>query len=402
MRKLLLMQRKKVIIYPLHLPLGSNNVILFIYFLLIATFALYSYSLLDPNITLINHNIWESFRNIMVNFGYYHRQESFLVFIILSIGLILLHIKITQHKKINPIHIALISSCVLLFSYPFLSHDLFNYMFDARIVTLYGKSPYLFKALDFPHDEWLRFMHWTHRTYPYGPAFLPITIIVSFFSFSKLILNLLLFKFLFIIFYFASVYVLKQKNTTWALFFASHPLIIIEGLVNNHNDFIALSLGIIGIYFLGKKKKLYGRIFTLLSGGIKYITLPLIFLYNLDSKEKSRYRVIVIFLSTLALIGYISFSSTPQPWYFLNLLVFLPLLPHIIKRTSIITFALLLSYYPYIALGGWDTKEKVMMKTVIIYSGVIINIMVLMFLKSLLSKKGEIKKYSERIYLRMK
>jgi len=86
---------------------------------------------------------------------------------------------IRNFKRYNPLLISILIGVGLLFSYPFLSHDLFNYLFDAKIVTFYHQNPYILKALDFPSDPWLRFMHWTHRTYPYGPSFLFLTLVPS-------------------------------------------------------------------------------------------------------------------------------------------------------------------------------------------------------------------------------
>jgi len=79
-----------------------------------------------------------------------------------------------KYEKLKKLFIILIAVNILigLISYPAYSHDLFNYMFDAKIATFYQQNPYLYKALDFPTDPWLRFMHWTHRYYPYGPSFL--------------------------------------------------------------------------------------------------------------------------------------------------------------------------------------------------------------------------------------
>ncbi|MFS8160257.1 MAG: hypothetical protein ACMG6E_08635, partial [Candidatus Roizmanbacteria bacterium] len=96
--------------------------------------------------------------------------------------------------------------------YPLLSKDFFNYLFDAKILTFYHQNPYLHKALDYPLDPWLRFMNWTHRVYPYGPAFLPITLIPSFLSFGKLIINFALFKALFALAYIHSTYLLTKMD----------------------------------------------------------------------------------------------------------------------------------------------------------------------------------------------
>ena len=203
-----------------------------LYSLLLICVAIYSFALVDPNLTLINSHIWEVFRGGMVQLGYHHREASWNIYFVLVLLLTLFHIYIVKHyKKFDAIKVALLTAVILLMSYPFLSHDFFNYMFDARILTHYGDNPYTHKALNYSDDQWVRFMHWTHRTYPYGPTFLLFTLLPSFLSFGTLILNYIFFKASFIALYVASVWALQKKASQWALFFATQPRVIIERCV---------------------------------------------------------------------------------------------------------------------------------------------------------------------------
>ncbi len=273
--------------------------------------------------------------------------------------------------------VALITSLILLLSYPFLSHDLFNYMFDAKILTFYGENPYLKKALDFPTDPWTRFMHWTHRTYPYGPIFLGLTLVPSFLSFGKFLPAYVLFKILFMIFYLLSVWSLNKVNKRLAVTFATHPLIIIEGLLNAHNDLIGIGIALIGFYYLTREKpnELLSRILFLLSAGIKYMTLPIIII----SKNKSKMRWFSLSLA-IAILAWLTFKSEIQPWYFLTLFIFLPAFEGIIDRTNIFLMGLLFSYYPYIRLGGWDSEDKIIMKHNIILFFTSLNVAYFLYL----------------------
>jgi hypothetical protein len=334
----------------------------FLYFLFSALFVIYSYFLVDPNFTLVNHSLWTNFRNFAVSIGYFKRGLSFTFYLLsLFIFFILYVFAKKNYQKINPIRLAFLIGVIFLFSYPFLSHDFFNYLFDAKILTYYGKNPYLHKALDFSQDSWLRFMHWTHRTYPYGPVFLLISLLPSFLSFGKFILAFFFFKITWFIFYLLAVVYLNKLNRRWAIIFATHPLILIEGLVNNHNDLIAATLGIIGIYYLLKSKKLVSRLFFLFSSGIKYLTLPIVFL-----SKKNKTINILVFLGISGLILYLTIFGEIQPWYFLSFFIFLPFFGSLIESFDLLFFGLLFSYYPYIYLGGWDSVEKLQIKHIII------------------------------------
>ena len=347
------------------------NLTYFFYFISILLFSIYSYSLVDLNLTLFNNQIWDNFRTYIIQIGYFNRGLSTTIYFS---GIIILFLLYYLAKKVkpDPLKLALVIGIVSLISYPFLSHDFFNYMFDAKILTFYGKNPYLFRALDFPADGWIRFMHWTHRVYPYGPTFLPITLIPSLLSVGKFILSLFFFKLTFVSFYLAAVWAVNKIDKNKALIIATHPLIIIEGLITPHNDLIAMSLGLIGIYLLFNKKNIWSRILFIISGLIKYTTLPILIL-----SKKNKWLNLLSLIGILFLLVYLSFFKEIQPWYFLTLFIFVPIYPQLFVKIDIFLLGLLCSYYPYIMLGGWDKQYKVDLKHQIIIYFAVANLLVL-------------------------
>lgn len=370
-----------------------------LYGLILFILGIYAFWLIDPNITFFQNNYWVQFRNWAVYLGYYRRDISWIVYLILLLFLFVFHFfllkKFRQYSAIRIAGLIALLGCV---SYPFLSHDLFNYLFDARILTHYGLNPYTHTALDFQKDLWTRFMHWTHRSYPYGPTFLPITLIPSFLGWGKFSLTFFLYKLMNGALYFIAVYLLNKKNKREALFFATHPLIIIEGIINGHNDLIGVSLGLIGVYLLERKYNIWSRVLFLLSVGIKYVTLPIFFIGSLPvilSGAKNltkRYEIKLLFCGQIIIILYLCFKMEIQPWYFLSLFVFLPYFPQFIEELNILFFGLLLSYYPFIRFGDW-TAQKVFMKREIIFVAVFIQALYFLFLflqkKNLFSSKKE-------------
>jgi len=344
---------------------------LFLFAGLLLSLFVYSYALIDPNLTLINHPLWVVFRDPLVYFGYYQRQASTVIFIILLLLLFLFHWYFTNnYKRFSLWKIIGIISVFSIISYPFLSHDFFNYIFDAKILTFYGKNPYELMPGFFYQDEWLRFMHWTDRTYPYGPTFLPLTLIPSFLGAGKLILNFVFFKLLNVIFYVLAVFFLNKLSKSSAVFFATNPIVIVEGLMNAHNDLIAVSLGIVGIYYLQYKTQLTARILLLASAGIKYLSFPIVFI---QKSSNSKINYFLLFLQ-ITIFLYLFFNGGIQPWYFLVLFLFLPNCPRIVYHCNIFFVCLLLSYFPFIRYGGW---EYIWMKELIIAFGFILNIIYL-------------------------
>ncbi len=359
----------------------KETIILLFYFFILFSLSIYSYALLDPNLTLINSSLWAIFRNKMITLGYFKREISSYIYLSFTAILFLFHFYFVKNsEKYNPTKLAIIVITSTLFSYPFLSHDFFNYLFDAKILTFYHKNPYNYSGLDFPTDPWLRFMHWTHRKYPYGPSFLLITLIPSFFSFGKFSLSFFLTKLLFASIFFAAIVLLSKTDYKTPIFLISHPIIIVEGLINSHNDFVAVSLALLGIILLLKKKRLESFIMFLLSGLIKYISLPTILL-SLPRKKFTKELSLIL---TTILIGVASLKGEVQPWYFLNLLVFFPFFGQLIKRLSLFFIALLLSYYPYVRYSQWNLRSSVELKHKIILIG--LGIQALFFLTIYLQK----------------
>lgn len=347
-----------------------------LYGFVLTSFTVYSYALMDPNITFFNHPAWTAFREVMVQIGYHQRMTSWWIYLTLVLLLFGFHIIFVKNSKDwHPFKLSLLIGALLMLAYPLLSHDLFNYMFDAKIFTVYGENPYMKKALDFPQDEWLRFMHWTHREYAYGPTYLPLSFIPSYLSFGKFILNFFFFKLLNVSLYVAAVWCLQKLNKKWAMIFATHPLVLIEGIIVGHNDLVHVALTIIGIYFVMQKKEVWGRIFLVFSAGIKYITLPFVIITR-NNWWKSNYAVLAGQLTVLIVVCIL---KGLQPWYFLVFFAFLPFYEPLVSRLNIFFLGILLCYYPYIALGGWGVDWYVDMKDNIILISMGLNMLYLLF-----------------------
>src|SRR3989344_1931085 len=147
---------------------------------------LYSFTQVDLGLTLTEASWWQNFQNFFQRIGYFQRPLStyfYISIVLLLFAFYIVFISLVKKKKISiktTWGLIIFISLLFTFSYNAFSYDLFNYMFDARVITNYHQNPYLHKALDYPGDPMLSFMHWTHRTYPYGPVWLFLTVPFSF------------------------------------------------------------------------------------------------------------------------------------------------------------------------------------------------------------------------------
>lgn len=355
----------------------------------VVSMSLWSWVLIDLNLTLFSHPFWALLRTFFIQIGYFDRPLSTNWFVISILWLTLFSFLMIKYYKGQVMPIVLgVGVIAGLLSYPALSHDLFNYIFDARILTHYGRNPYLFTALDFPFDSMTRFMHWTHRTYPYGPTFLLITLIPSFFGFGKFVLTFALFKLLYVSLYLLVARGLLQIHRRVGLIFVTSPLIIVEGLINSHNDFIAVGIALIALCFINTKHIWWRGLILLVSGLIKYMSLPTLLL-GLDFSQKRSYRLgkmsvswemivrFVVFVGLTVFAIYASIKGEIQPWYFLNLFIVLPYFPKLFLYFMPSLTGLLLSYYPYVLGGEWGQGGNVEMKRQIIFCSLFVNVLII-------------------------
>ncbi len=344
------------------------------YLIVIIGLFLYSFTQVDLSLTLSRWSVWQVIQKYFQHIGYFQRPLSTFLYIAVILLLYVFYFfflaEAYSHKiSKRQVWFLIISiSVILAFSYNAFSYDLFNYIFDAKIITYYHQSPYLHKALDYPGDPMLSFMHWTHRIYPYGPIWLLLTVPLSYFGFKIFLLTFFLFKFLMAISFVGTVFfidkILKKISPQYELFgvifFAFNPLVIIESLVSAHNDIVMMFLAILSLYLFMSNKYIRSLILLILSIGIKFATALIIpvlvfwYLFRKHSWEKITFLIIAVMIAAIVAV---SLRTNFQPWYLLYALPFAALVARkyfILVPSIVVTFFSLLQYAPFIYLGDWN------------------------------------------------
>ena len=368
------------------------------YIVLILCLFLYSFTQVDLGLTLSRSSLFLTIEKSFQYIGYFNRPLSTIMystFLILFFVFYAMFLKFGKKSKITRRQtwiLLFITTIVLTFSYNAFSYDIFNYIFDAKIVTHYHQNPYMHKALDFPQDKMLGFMHWTQRTYPYGPVWLVLTIPLSFIGLQIFLITFFLFKILMSACFLGTCYFIEKiskklfpKNALlYLIFFAFNPLVLIESVVSAHFDIVMIFFAMIAVWFLVNKRYVSASILLLISIGVKFATLFLgpVFIYVIasdsvaisiinkitspvrrlirnDSEEASSE---IIFLTSsilmiTAVIGESYWSGNFQPWYILIVLSFACFLAkkaYVIIATFIISLFALLQYALFISRGDWN------------------------------------------------
>jgi hypothetical protein len=351
---------------------------------------LYSYTQVDLNLTLSTISLAFGIQDFFQYIGYFMRPTSTAIYICIIILLFISYAGIMYYaykKKLNKKILYLLtvfSGLLLLFSYPAFSYDIYNYMFDARIITKYAQNPYVHKALDYPDDPWIHFMRWTHRTYPYGPVWLLITAPLSFVGFSKFLPTLWLFKLLSVVSYAGSTYLIykvmcktkPESAVAAAVFFAFNPLTLVELTVSAHNESVMIFLMLCAIYLLIVKKQALSFLALGCSIGIKFITAVLLpvylwYFYTLKRNKKIMWDRFFFLSLILLLFGSIlvSIRTNFQPWYLIpviSIASFLNYKPYISIPIFIVTLAGLFQYVPFLYTGNWDYPIPVILNAIML------------------------------------
>lgn len=339
---------------------------------------LYSFTQIDLNLTLSKITIWQRMEKAFVHVGYFQRPLSTTIFLTILFFLFFFYLLIlwltkNDRLKANQLWWLIFATVVILFlSYPAFSHDIFNYIFDAKIVAFYHQNPYRVKPLDFPDDPMTRFMHWTHRPSVYPPLWISLSVVPFVFGFGKFLLQLFLFKAMMAGFYLGTIWLIwkisealtpKQKIFNIA-FYAFSPLVLIESLVSGHNDGVMVFFALLAFYLLLKKKPFLSFLSWFFSIGVKYITAFLFPVFALLAWRKIRVKkvdyqkltiaaILFLFLAILTTTYRIGF----QPWYLLWTLPFIALKAEerfLFWLTIGFSLGSLLRYTPFLYYGHWN------------------------------------------------
>ena len=384
------------------MKLKINILLCISYLIVVIGLFLYSFTQVDLSLTLSQWSIWQVIEKFFQHIGYFQRPLSTFFYVVIISLLFLFYFLFLRLAKVGEIRgiwgLIIATTVILNFSYNAFSYDLFNYMFDAKIVTYYHQNPYERNALDYPGDPMLSFMHGTHRTYPYGPLWLiltaPLSLGINFF-----LPTFFLFKFLISLSFIGSAFFISrilrivspQNEIFGTIFFALNPLVIIESLVSAHNDIVMIFFAVLGLYLLVRKSYFFSFLFLFLSIGIKFSTILLlpVFIYviikqfrNVSIDFKKVFTIIFILMTIAVLVT--SFASGTnknpelQPWYFLMLFPFAALVAQkrmVVLLTICISIAMLVSYVTFLLMGEWP-KDIVELKVKLLMAAIAVAILI--------------------------
>ena len=364
---------------------------------------LYSFTQVDLSLTMSRASIFQTIEKSFQYIGWFMRPLSTYLYIGVYVFLYALYfstIKLVAHNKLSRKTIwvgIFIITGILFLAYNAFSYDIFNYIFDAKIITHYHQNPYIHKALDFPGDPMLSFMRWTHRVYPYGPSWLILTVPLSFIGSNIFIPTFYLFKLLMAGFFLLTVWSIERigkvfnfKNALLPVaLFAFNPFVLSEAVVSAHNDIVMMGIAMYATYLILNKQNVRGGLVYVLSIALKFATgFSLVGLIIAKFIHKTKYFIeISVILMTIAVV-IASLRTNFQPWYLLYVF------PYAVLRGErryirypffIFSLAGAIYYIPFLYTGNWDSPIPMLLSYIVLGASAISIVIGLIFFP--LSKK---------------
>ena len=326
-----------------------------LFFITFLSLVVYSFSRQDLNLTWFG-----IIAPFLQNLGFYQRPLATWIFLILAAILTFTYFKLLPRRFSWRFLIALVAIGVL--AYPMFSYDIFNYMFNSKMVLIYGANPHLKTALDFGFDPMVRFMQNTHTPAPYGYGWTLISLVPGLAWISgKFTLAFWAMKLFVAAFFLAEIWVLKRlvdklfPGQSWRLMlFALNPLVLTETLINGHNDVVMMFLALLSYWLLINRRRALSVLSLLVSAAMKYATIVLLPLYLFKPKWKywdwPSAAAILLFL--------VPFTRPNQvhAWYLIWGFSFAVLSKYRLITTvfTVLTILGLIRYAPYIYAGNWN------------------------------------------------
>lgn len=192
--------------------------------------------------------------------------------------------------RARPVHLrivvwAALAFCIVaLVAPPVYSSDVFSYAMFGRLSDIYDSNPYITTPLGrAATDPLMAYVTWGNITSPYGPVWAMLSAVVAVGHHATPIVLVLRFKLLSLgatlLDGWLIYHLVRQRWRAWApwayLAFAWNPLVIVDGVINGHNDVVILAFVLGGAWVLRRRPALSVALLVL-SALIKYSTVPML------------------------------------------------------------------------------------------------------------------------------
>lgn len=331
----------------------------------------FSFGFNDPNLSLSSNPYVTTLQRPLITLVYFNRPMSASLFVVLLGVLFTCYVLIIRDSERRNIsvrsvrNLLLAVSVILVFSYPALTYDLFNYITTAKVLFVHKENPYLVMPVEIPNEPYLSFTRAANKVALYGPVWIGLTGIPHALGNGNIWQTIIAFKVLNAALFAAMCYLIWRitRKTSNVLFFALNPLILIEVLVSGHNDIAMIVLAVAGILAVRSasvSSKITGWIAFAASVLVKGATLPLAPLLFFRSWSLDRIFRTAYWIMFAVFVIFTPLREELYPWYAVWFIPFAALLPREKRNNFLLGFTVALSiglelrHVPYMAMGYYE------------------------------------------------
>lgn len=177
--------------------------------------------------------------------------------------------------------LAIIFQCIVFFSYPVLSTDIFSYIFSDRVNTVYNHNVWQVPPATFAQDPFEQLADWKDQTSVYGAVNQLVYVPAAYLGGNNLFSTVLLYKTTAFIFTLASIAVVlkgtkhqtEQERAMAIRLIFWNPLFVLEILGSGHNDIIMIFFLLSSLIFWKQKKWWIAGLLLALSVQVKLLPI---------------------------------------------------------------------------------------------------------------------------------
>ena len=360
-----------------------QKILLVSFFLVGCLYAAWSWISCAPGLVLSTNKLYWQAQNFLWDNFYSDRMlvtSIYVILITLLLGLWLAMARTIKFASAKQFWTTVIILAVpFVCSYNALSYDVFNYLFNAKMVLVYHANPHVQVALDFAGDDWVRFMHNVHTAAPYGYGFTLLSLLPVWATGVKFSLSWLAHKLINVGLWAGMLAVYRRlaarrqsKVADYGWWLALNPLVLMEILGNGHNDLWMMLPALLSfvLAWLPSAKNRFVSVTAsvllyILSLSIKFATLALLPVMIVAwgaawwpqwCERLKKYvgdgSAVMMVLPLMT-----ARSQLFHPWYLVWALTFAPLCRSRYVRALLIilTASSLYRYGPYLWLNGYDS-----------------------------------------------
>src|SRR5260221_9026921 len=169
-------------------------IISIVYIVTLVILGVFSYGFVDPNLTLSTSSLYARFDKPLFQLVYYHRPITTGLFLLILFVLFVCYSGFMKVASKKVAVLLFLTSLILIFSYPAVTYDLFNYITTAKVTFTHHENPYVVMPIEITNEPYLAFTRAANKYALYGPIWILLTAIPHYLGNGNIWLTIFMFK----------------------------------------------------------------------------------------------------------------------------------------------------------------------------------------------------------------